>query len=71
MIEISDGTNLIKFGTNRALYKANEGVKLKWDPNPARDELTTTSNRSIMPTKWNKACEGAWRMDLGRLLDRA
>lgn len=70
VIEVSDGTNLIKPGTVRAKIPKGEGAKIHWDdawePTKAGGEPVRESDVVLARTKWNpKGVQraGSWRFD--------
>ena len=67
VIQVSDGTNILKPGARNACYKKNEAVVICWDSNEDRFEPSTISSQRLLPSKWNpkgKHTEGAWRFDV-------
>ena len=64
IVKVSDGTDKVPGGRTRR-FKENEAAEIKWDPVEELDENYDTSWEVLLQSKWNKDCEGAWRIDLG------
>jgi len=62
--KVSDGTDRVPNGRTRC-YKENEAAKIEWDPVEELDAPACTTWEVLKETKWNKNCEGAWRIDFG------
>jgi len=70
VIEVSDGTNLIKPGTTRAKIPKGEGALIRWDdawePTKPGGEPVRESAVVLARAKWNPKGvqrEGSWRFD--------
>ena len=48
VIAISDGNNMLKPGARTAKFKLGESVMIKWDANPDRNELSSTSAQRLL-----------------------
>ena len=67
VLEVSNGSNILKSGARIAKFKAGEGVHIKFDTIIAHNEPASIYSVRILPTKWNpkgKHTEGCYRFDL-------
>ena len=63
-----DGTNM----QPRSKYEAGRAAMIMWDANPnigvtlenPNGEPAHLAPQRLLPSKWNKSCEGAWRYEL-------
>lgn len=75
VVAVSDGTNLTrrgneildgtKGGGRRAMYKAGEAARIRWDS--VLEGESEVTNESLLPSKWNpkgRHRKGCWRFDL-------
>ena len=69
VVEVSNGSNIVKPGARTAKVKKGEAVLIRWDANPACNELVSTSAQRLLPSKWNPTkehTEGSWRFDFSK-----
>ena len=69
VVKISNGSNILKCGARTAKFKKGEAVLIKWDANPARNEIESTSAQRLLHSKWNPKqthTAGSWRFDFSR-----
>ena len=69
VVKISNGSNILKPGARTAKFKKGEAVLIKWDANPARNEMESTSAQRLLLSKWNPKqthTAGSWRFDFSR-----
>ena len=67
VVDVSDGTNILKPGARTACYKKGEAVMIKWDQDKYTNEPSCVTSQRLLPSKWNpkkKHSEGAWRLDV-------
>ena len=67
MVDVSDGSNILKPGARSACYKKGKTVMIRWDEDKDRKEPSHISAQRLLPSKWNpknKHSEGAWRFDI-------
>ena len=67
VIEISNGSNILKPGARSSCYKKGEAVMIKWDENKDKKQLSYESPQRLLKSKWNpknKHSDGAWRFDI-------
>ena len=67
VVDVSDGSNIIKTGARSACYKKGEAVMIRWDADKDRNEHSHVSSQRLLPSKWNpkkEHSEGAWRFDI-------
>ena len=65
---VCDGTNMVP----RSKYEAGKAAMIMWDANPNIGVSRDTPNgepehlapQKLLPSKWNKDVEGAWRFAL-------
>ena len=63
VVDISNGNNMLYPNARSRCYKKGEAVEVLWD---AIDGISDKykSIQKLQKTKWNKQCEGAWRLDV-------
>ena len=67
VVDVSDGSNILKPGARSACYKKGKAVLIRCDKNKERNEPSHISAQRLLPSKWNpknKHSEGAWRFDI-------
>ena len=67
VVDVSDGSNILKPGARSACYKKGEAALIGWDKNKDTNEPSHISAQRLLPSKWNpknKHSEGAWRFDI-------
>ena len=67
VVDVSDGSNILKTGARSACYKKGEAVMIRWDADKDRNEHSHVSSQRLLPSKWNpkkEHSEGAWRFDI-------
>ena len=64
VINVSDGTNMVRGHGSRRKYKRDEAVMVLWDPIPDLGHPSCESAQVLLQSKWNKHVIGGWRMDL-------
>ena len=72
VVAVSDGTNIVKEGAVTAIGQVQGGGGGGGAVGRERGEGGGGQHlaKPLLRTKWNKAVQGAWRMDLGDLLER-
>ena len=69
VVEVSNGSNILKPGARTVKFKKGEGVLIRWDANAAHNDLVSTSAQRLLSSKWNPKqthTEGSWRFDFSR-----
>ena len=61
---ICDGTSVVP-GRARKCWNEVEAAEVFWDAIPDADMVACREKVALNTRKWNKDCDGAWRMDLG------
>ena len=67
VVDVSDGSNILKHGARSACYKKGEAVMIRWDEDKDRNEPSHVTSQRLLPSNWNpkkEHSEGAWRFDI-------
>ena len=67
VVNVSNGSNILKPGARTSCYKNGEAVTIKWDENKDGNEPSHISSQCLLPSKWNPKKEhshGSWRFDV-------
>ena len=70
VVDVSDGTNILKPGARTACYKKGEAVMIRWDEDQDLNEPSHVSAQRLFASKWNPKKEhtkGSWRLDITEL----
>ena len=70
VVDVSDGTNILKPGARTACYKKGEAVMIRWDEDQDLNEPSHVSAQRLLASKWNPKKEhtkGSWRLDITEL----
>ena len=68
VINVSNGSNILKPGARKSCYKKGEAVMIRWDENKERNEASHVTLQRLLPSKWNPMnnhTQGSWRLDHG------
>ena len=63
VVDISNGNNMLYPNARSRCYKEGEAVEVLWDAIDGISDMYK-SIQQLQKTKWNKQCEGAWRLDV-------
>ena len=67
VVDVSNGSNILKPGARSACYKRGKAALIRWDEDKDRKEPSHISEQRLLPWEWNpknKHSEGAWRFDI-------
>ena len=70
VVDVSDGTNILKPGARTACYKKGEAVMIRWDEDQDNNEPSHVSAQHLLASKWNpkkQHTKGSWRLDITEL----
>ena len=66
MEEVCDGTWIIP-GKRSKCYNEGEAAKVLWDAIPDANLPSGHTIEPFVERKYNKNCDGAWKMDIGEI----